>query len=67
MASQKKFALSDFGASPDQIREAFLSIAGNNPMLEDLGYILEVGISNMPLFPQILLGGNATYSDYLSK
>lgn len=67
MANQINYTLSDFNVSVQQIRKAFFSIVGNNPLFMDLGCILEIGINSMPLFPNIRLVENATYTDYLLK
>ncbi len=67
MAAQSSFSLSNFEATPDQIRTGFASIVGNNSLFTDLKIILEIGIKDMALFPNIRLHENATYLDYLSK
>lgn len=67
MATQSSFSLSNFKTTPDQIRAGFTSMVGNNSLFTDLKIILEIGIKNMSLFPNIRLHKNATYLDYLSK
>lgn len=67
MAAQSSFSLSNFKATPDQIRTGVASIVGNNSLFTDLKIILEIGIKDISLFPNIRLHENTTYLDYLSK
>ena len=64
---QNSFSFSDFDVTSDQIRTEFKSIIGDAPFFADLGIILEIGIKNRSLFPNIRLSEGATWKEYLVK
>ena len=66
MPRQSK-SLGDFNVSTDILRQGYAALAENNPELNDLGIIFEVGLTDLSLFPNIKLNDSATYMDYLEK
>ncbi len=67
MPKQSTKTLGDFDVILDTIRQGFNSLTGNNPILNDLAIIFEIGLSDLSLFPNIKLHESATYMDYLEK
>lgn len=67
MANQSNFTLSDFNVDKKKIRGGFLSIIQGNPFFNDLYMILEIGLNDMSLFPNIRLASDSTFMDYLYK
>lgn len=67
MAKQTNLSLGNFNVNIQEIRNAFVEITKNAPYYNDLRIILEVGLNNLSLFPNIRLSEDATHVDYLEK
>ena len=67
MAKQTNLSLGNFNVNIQEIRNAFVEITKNAPYYNDLRIILEVGLNNLCLFPNIRLSEGATHVDYLEK
>ena len=67
MAVKSNLSLNDFDVTNQEVRDAFVEITKNNILYNDLQIILEVGLNDKSLFPNMRLSSNATYMEYLEK
>lgn len=67
MAVKSNLSLNDFDVTNQEVRDAFLKITKNNIFYNDLQIILEVGLKDKSLFPNMRLPTDTTYIEYLEK
>ncbi len=67
MAVKSNLSLNDFDVTNQEVRDAFLKITKNNIFYNDLQIILEVGLNDKSLFPNMRLPTDTTYIEYLEK
>ena len=67
MPRQSKKSLADFTVSIDTLKEDFYALTQYNTELDDLKLIFEIGISDLSLFPNIMLHSDDTHKTYLEK